>query len=62
MAKEELQLIDYYYENKGWELVEDEKRRAESVVAEMAESIYFSSPRQRGQPQQANASAGGDKK
>jgi hypothetical protein len=41
IAKDELALVDYYYENKGWELVADEKRRADKVVEAMADSINF---------------------
>lgn len=41
IAKDELSLVDYYYEQRGWELVEDEKKRAEKVVAAMADSINF---------------------
>ena len=33
MAKDELALVDYYFEHKGWELVADEKRRADKVRA-----------------------------
>lgn len=36
-----------HIENKGWELVEDEKKVADSIVHDMADSIYFTSPEAR---------------
>lgn len=47
MAKDELTLIDYYHENKVWELVEEEKQQADAIVGDMEESIYFTSPESR---------------
>ena len=44
MAKDELELIQYYYDNKGWDLVEASQKEAEALIADMADSIYFSSP------------------
>ena len=44
MAKDELKLVDYYFENKGWELVAEEQKHADAMVASMADSIYFSAP------------------
>jgi len=44
MAKDELELIQYYYDNKGWDLVESNQKEAEALIADMADSIYFSSP------------------
>lgn len=34
-------------ENRGWELVEDTRREADGVVADMADTIYFTSPEAR---------------
>jgi hypothetical protein len=31
-------------ENKGWELVEQERLKADAIVEKMADSIYFSQP------------------
>ena len=44
MAKEELKLVDYYYDNKGWEIVATEQAEADRMVVEMADSIYFTDP------------------
>lgn len=44
MVKDELKLVDIYYDSKGWEMVADEQKRADSLVAAMADSIYFSTP------------------
>lgn len=44
MVKNELKLVDIYFESKGWEQVADEAKRADSMVAKMSDSIYFSSP------------------
>ena len=44
MLKNELKLVDIYYESKGWEAVADESKRADTMMAAMADSIYFSSP------------------
>ena len=44
MLKNELKLVDIYYEMKGWEAVADESKRADTMMAAMADSIYFSSP------------------
>ncbi len=47
MAKDELELIDYYYENKIWEAVARAQREADETIADMADSIYFTSPESR---------------
>jgi ETC complex I subunit conserved region len=44
MVKDEQKLVDIYFTAKGWEMVADEQKRADSMVAAMADSIYFSSP------------------
>lgn len=44
MAKSELELVEYYYENKGWEKVAEAQERADALVDEMADTIYFSVP------------------
>eukprot|EP00429_Kryptoperidinium_foliaceum_P127025 CAMPEP_0176332424 /NCGR_PEP_ID=MMETSP0121_2-20121125/77065_1 /TAXON_ID=160619 /ORGANISM="Kryptoperidinium foliaceum, Strain CCMP 1326" /LENGTH=158 /DNA_ID=CAMNT_0017675313 /DNA_START=15 /DNA_END=491 /DNA_ORIENTATION=- len=44
MAKDELKLIDYYYEEKGWERVARAKREADKMALEMADVIEFSNP------------------
>jgi hypothetical protein len=44
MAGDELELIDTYVDNKGWELVADEQKRADAVVEGMKDTIYFSNP------------------
>lgn len=44
MAKDELELIDLYVENKGWEQVSEEQKRADMVVEGMKDTIYFSNP------------------
>jgi len=44
MVKDELKLVDIYYESKGWEQVADEAKRADSMIAQMADSVYFSAP------------------
>ena len=44
MVKDELKLVEIYYESKGWEMVSDEAKRADSMISKMADSIYFSSP------------------
>jgi hypothetical protein len=33
-----------YIENKGWERVESEQKRADAIIKEMADVIYFSDP------------------
>lgn len=43
-AKKELELVEYYYENKGWERVAKAQERADALVDDMADSIYFSMP------------------
>eukprot|EP01031_Cornospumella_fuschlensis_P022253 gene22253-27214_t len=48
MAKDELELIDFYHENKMWEAVEAAKLEADAVMARMADSVYFTSPENRG--------------
>ena len=44
MAKDELDLIDMYVENKGWEMVAEEQARADMVIDKMRDTIYFSNP------------------
>jgi hypothetical protein len=44
MVKDEQKLVEIYFTAKGWEMVADEQKRADSMVAAMADSIYFSSP------------------
>ena len=44
MAKNELELVDYYVEEKGWERVAQEQKEADKMVLEMADSIYFTDP------------------
>ncbi len=44
MAKEEKKLVQYYFENKGWELVAKDQEEADKMVLEMADSIYFTDP------------------
>lgn len=44
MAKNELELVEYYYENKGWEQVAEAQEMADRLVDEMADTIYFSVP------------------
>ena len=41
MAKDELKLIDIYIEGKGWEQVAEEQRDADAMIADMADSMYF---------------------
>jgi len=43
-AQDELGLIDYYFENKGWELVKAAHEEADKMVLEMADSIFFTDP------------------
>ena len=43
-AKGELELVDYYYENKGWERVAEAQERADKLVDDMKDTIYFSVP------------------
>ena len=42
-----LSQIFVYAEHKGWELVAEARREADAMVAEMADTIYFSSPESR---------------
>lgn len=44
MAQDELELIDEYVDSEGWKLVADEKSRANEMVKQMEDSIYFSNP------------------
>lgn len=50
MAKNELELVDYYYENKGWERVAEAQENADKLVDEMADTIYFSVPEYKAPP------------
>ena len=44
MAKDELELIGVYIEQKGWEQVAEEQRTADAMIAGMADTIYFTNP------------------
>ena len=44
MAKDELELIGVYIEQKGWEQVAEEQRTADAMIADMADTIYFTNP------------------
>ena len=44
MAKDELELIDMYVENRAWEMVAEEQVRADMVIDKMSDTIYFSNP------------------
>jgi len=44
MAKDELELVDYYYDNKIWEKVEEARKTGDEVAEAMSASIYFSQP------------------
>lgn len=44
MAKDELNLVEYYYENKIWELVEDAQRTADEMIEKYADAIAFTNP------------------
>jgi len=44
MAKDELELVSFYIEHKGWEQVEEAQQEADTMVASMADSIYFTNP------------------
>lgn len=44
MAKDELELVDYYYDNKIWEKVEEARKTGDDVAERMSASIYFSQP------------------
>lgn len=44
MAKDELELVDYYIENKGWELIAQAEAEAEHIVKAQADSIFFTNP------------------
>jgi len=46
-AKSELELVNYYYENKVWELVEEAQKDANELVDQLADSIYFTNPESR---------------
>ena len=50
MAKNELELVEYYYESKGWERVAEAQERADSLVDDMADTIYFSVPEYKAPP------------
>eukprot|EP01039_Chlorochromonas_danica_P007147 gene7148-7900_t len=49
MAKDELELIDYYHEHKIWEKVEAAKLEGDEILARMADSVYFTNPEARPQ-------------
>ena len=44
MAADELELIDTYVDSKGWELVAEEQKRADTMIDGMKDTIYFSNP------------------
>ena len=44
MAKDELKLVDFYYENKMWDMVAQEQKEADKKVLEMADVLYFTDP------------------
>lgn len=44
MAKDELKLIDFYYENKMWDMVAQQQKEADKKVLEMADVLYFTDP------------------
>jgi hypothetical protein len=44
MAADELELIDTYVDSKGWELVVEEQKRADTMIEGMKDTIYFSNP------------------
>ncbi len=44
MAKDELNLVKFYIEHKGWELVDEAQKEADTMVGKMADSIYFTNP------------------
>merc|ERR1711871_11637 len=50
MGKDELHLIDYYYKEGGWERVKEAQAQADSLVDEMADTIYFSVPEYKAPP------------
>ncbi len=44
MAKDELELVDYYIEQKGWEAVAEEQKESDKMIGRMSDSVYFSNP------------------
>jgi len=58
MGKDELNLVEYYYSNKGWELVKEAQAQADALIDELADTIYFSQPEER-PPQPAAPAPGG---
>ena len=44
MAKDELELVSFYIEHKGWEQVEEAHQEADTMIEKMADSIYFTNP------------------
>lgn len=44
MAKDELELVQIYIDEKGWVQVAEEQKDAEALVADMKDSIYFTNP------------------
>lgn len=47
MGKDELNLVDYYTVNKGWERVKEAQEQADALIDELADTIYFSQPEDR---------------
>ena len=44
MAKDELSFTKLYIDEKGWEQVAEEQRDADAMIADMADTIYFTNP------------------
>mmetsp|Transcript_26422 Transcript_26422/g.26672 ORF Transcript_26422/g.26672 Transcript_26422/m.26672 type:complete len:164 (+) Transcript_26422:65-556(+) len=44
MAKTERQVVDYYYDNKGWERCAEAEKDADGMLEAMKDSIYFNDP------------------
>lgn len=45
IAKEELELVEFYFAEKGWELVAAAKEEADFMKKEMADTLYFTDPK-----------------
>ncbi len=44
MAKDELNLVKLYIEHKGWVLVDEAQKEADTMIGKMADCIYFKNP------------------
>jgi hypothetical protein len=44
MAKDELNLVKFYIEHKGWELVDEAQKEADTMIGKIADSIYSQTP------------------